>query len=110
VATGISHRTCCPVVEPARVVARRLCDVIAGKMPLAMFADITALRSIRQIGVWAHGSEFGRRRPWRRRVRSGTAAHVALGVSRACRSSVGRRSVDGRIGLEAGLPLRLIKS
>jgi hypothetical protein len=79
VATGIPHCTCCPVVEPARAVARLLCDVFVGKMPLAMFAVITALRSIRRIGVWAHGSKLGRRRPWRRRVRSGTAARVVLG-------------------------------
>jgi hypothetical protein len=76
VATGIPHRTCCPVVEPARAVARLLCDVIAGKVPLAMFAVITALRSIRRIDVWARGSEFGRHRPWRCRGRSSTAARV----------------------------------
>ena len=63
-ATGIPHCTCCPVVEPARAVARLLCDVFASKMPLAMFAVITALRSIRRIGVWARlGVGLGQLRP-----------------------------------------------
>jgi hypothetical protein len=95
-ATRIPHRTCCPAVEPVRAIAQLLRDIIVSKMPMAMFAIITALCSIRRIGIWARGSEFGRCRPWRSRGRYGAAARVVLGESHARRSSTGRRSVDGR--------------